>query len=465
MARSNFPGGTQPGPILGANAGRMALTAPLNAPHTQGQGPSRGAQLGQAPAGAGVAAGQVTDVEIVVPVYNEQAGLARSLARLHAYLAENFPLSWMITVADNASTDGTWGIACRLAQELENVRAVHIAEKGRGRALKTVWAASTAAVVAYMDVDLSTDLDALLPLVAPLLSGHSDLAIGSRLAQGARVVRGPKREIISRLYNFLLRATLHNSFSDAQCGFKAARADIARRLLPLVEDNGWFFDTELLVLAERNGLRVHEVAVDWVDDPDSRVDILPTARDDLKGVARMLLEAVRGGGQVDLGPERDASQTALGLAPGRDRPETEVAPLPRPGRRLAGRLAGGAGQIAHFAAVGTVSTVSFALLFALLYSPVGAVGADVIALVLCALGNLAANRRFTFSSGGSARRAAYYRLGLALALLPLASTLLAIGLLSAIGSENLPVDLVVLTMANLSSTIVRFGYLRRATAR
>ena len=138
-----------------------------------------------------------------------------------------------------------------------------------------------------MDVDLSTDLAALLPLVAPLLSGHSDLAIGTRLTRSARVVRGPKRELISRCYNTLLHATLATRFSDAQCGFKAIRADRARELLPLVEDTGWFFDTELLVLAERAGLRIHEVPVDWVDDPDSRVDIVATASADLRGVARL----------------------------------------------------------------------------------------------------------------------------------------------------------------------------------
>ena len=138
-----------------------------------------------------------------------------------------------------------------------------------------------------MDVDLSTDLAALLPLVAPLLSGHTDLAIGTRLARSSRVVRGAKREVISRCYNLLLRAALAPRFSDAQCGFKAIRADRARELLPLVEDTGWFFDTELLVLAERAGLRIHEVPVDWVDDPDSRVDIVATALADLKGIARL----------------------------------------------------------------------------------------------------------------------------------------------------------------------------------
>ena len=171
---------------------------------------------------------------------------------------------------------------------------MHLAEKGRGRALKQAWAGSDSDVLVYMDVDLSTDLDALLPLVAPLISGHSDLAIGSRLAGASRVERGPKRELISRSYNLMLRGALRVGFTDAQCGFKAIRRDAARELLPLVDDDQWFFDTELLVLAERAGLRIHEVPVDWVDDPDSRVDIVRTALDDLRGVVRLGTSLARG---------------------------------------------------------------------------------------------------------------------------------------------------------------------------
>ena len=165
---------------------------------------------------------------------------------------------------------------------------VRLEDKGRGRALHAVWSVSDATVLAYMDVDLSTDLAALAPLVAPLVSGHSDLAIGTRLGRGSRVVRGAKREVISRCYNLLLRSTLAARFSDAQCGFKAIRADVAAELLPHVEDTGWFFDTELLVLAERSGLRIHEVPVDWIEDPDSRVEVIATAIEDLKGIARLL---------------------------------------------------------------------------------------------------------------------------------------------------------------------------------
>jgi glycosyltransferase involved in cell wall biosynthesis len=227
-------------------------------------------------------------VDIVVPVYNEEADLESSVRRLRNYLDGGFPFASAITIADNASTDATWTIARRLADSMPGVRAIHLDEKGRGRALRQAWLASEAPIVAYTDVDLSTDLDALLPLVAPLLSGHSQLAIGSRLARGARVTRGPKRELISRSYNLILRTMLRVGFRDAQCGFKALRADVARLLLPQVLDQAWFFDTELLVLAERDGLRVHEVPVDWVDDPDSRVAIASTALADLRGVWRLL---------------------------------------------------------------------------------------------------------------------------------------------------------------------------------
>src|SRR3954452_165271 len=235
------------------------------------------------------AAAAVPRVDVVVPVYNEERALPFSVRRLHAFLAAELPFTWRIVIADNASTDGTLEVARRLAEELPGVEVRHLPAKGRGRALRAAWSASPAEVLCYMDVDLSTDLRALLPLIAPLLSGHSDLAIGTRLAHGARVQRGPKRELISRAYNTLLHAALGARFSDAQCGFKAVRADVARTLLPAVRDEGWFFDTELLVVAQRRGLRVHEVPVDWVEDVDSRVDIVRTAAADLAGVARLLV--------------------------------------------------------------------------------------------------------------------------------------------------------------------------------
>lgn len=215
-------------------------------------------------------------VEIVIPVHNEEHVLEASVRRLHTYLQQTFPYRFKITVADNASTDATWQVALQLAAELPEVRGVHLDLKGRGRALHKAWSESEADVVSYMDVDLSTGLEAFLPLVAPLLSGHSDLAVGSRLQRDSAVVRGPKREFISRTYNFLPRTTMAAKFPDAQCGFKAGRTEVVKALLAGIEDHAWFFDTELLLLAERTGLRIHEDPVDWVDDPDPRIDFIRT---------------------------------------------------------------------------------------------------------------------------------------------------------------------------------------------
>jgi putative flippase GtrA len=374
-------------------------------------------------------------LDIVVPVYNEEADLEQSVRRLAAHLADRFPFSFRITIADNASTDATPAIAAQLAAELDGVTVVRLAEKGRGRALRAAWGASDASVLAYCDVDLSTDLNALLPLVAPLLSGHSDLAIGTRLGHGSRVVRGPKREFISRTYNLILRGTLAARFSDAQCGFKAIRADVARRLLPLVEDTGWFFDTELLVLAERAGLRIHEVPVDWVDDPNSSVDIVATAVADLKGVARL----------------------ARGLANGRIPLASLRHQLGREPLAVPGVPRGMAGQLMRFAAIGIASTLAYLVLYALTRDAFGAFGANLFALVVTAIGNTAANRRLTFGVRGRDRAATHQFQGLVVFGLGLALTTGALAALNAIApGAHQAVEMMVLVAANLLATVLRF---------
>lgn len=226
-------------------------------------------------------------LDVVVPVFNEAATLASCILELRNHLVSASLGSWRITIADNASTDQTPDVAAALAAEFDEVISLRLEEKGRGRALKFAWSQSPADVLVYVDEDLSTNLNALAPLVAPLLSGHSDVSVGTRLARSSRVVRSSKRSFISRSYNLLLQGTLRVGFSDAQCGFKAIRADVARRLLPLIEDDGWFFDTELLILAERAHLRIHEVPVDWIEDPNSSVHIASTAIADLRGMARV----------------------------------------------------------------------------------------------------------------------------------------------------------------------------------
>lgn len=379
---------------------------------------------------------QTLTLEIVVPVYNEQVGLGPSVHRLHAYLAEELRYPFQITIADNASTDDTLAIAEDLAVVLDRVRVVHLPNKGRGGALKAVWGASSAKVLAYMDVDLSTDLRALLPLVAPLISGHSDVAIGTRLARGSRVTRGPKREFVSRGYNLLLRGTLGARFSDAQCGFKAVRADAAAELLPMIEDTGWFFDTELLVLAQRADLRIHEVPVDWVDDPDSRVDIVATAAADVRGIVRLGSSLMRG--KLPLAQVR----TALG------RDASDATP---PGVSL-----GLMRQVIRFGVIGVASTAAYLLIFMLLSSVVGAQFANFTALLLTAIGNTAANRRLTFGVSGRHLRSRQHGQGLLVFGFALAITSGSLALLHATGNQSLAVEVVVLVFANLVATLFRF---------
>ncbi|WP_306216387.1 bifunctional glycosyltransferase family 2/GtrA family protein [Actinoplanes sp. RD1] len=377
-------------------------------------------------------------LDVVVPVYNEETDLEPCVRRLHEYLTAQFPYRFRITVADNASTDATAEVARRLAETFPAVESVHLPEKGRGRALKYVWTHSDAAVLAYMDVDLSTDLGALLPLVAPLISGHSDLAIGSRLARGSRVVRGAKREFISRSYNLILRGTLAARFSDAQCGFKAIRGDVAERLLPMVEDTGWFFDTEMLVLAERAGLRIHEVPVDWVDDPDSRVDIVATALADLRGIVR--LTKALGTGSLPLAALREQL--------GRN-------PLP-----VAGVPAGLTGQLIRFAAVGAASTLAYLALYALLRTGVGAQWANLIALLVTAVANTAVNRRVTFRIQGSDGAWRHHVQGLVVFGIGLGLTSGTLALLHAVATPPTWVELAALIVANLLATAARFLLMR-----
>jgi putative flippase GtrA len=348
-------------------------------------------------------------IEIVVPVYNEQCTLEHSIRPLQEFLSEQMPFAWRIVIADNASTDATPQIACALAYDLPGVRILRLDQKGRGRALRAAWSAGEARVVCYMDADLSTALEALLPLLAPLISGHSDVAIGTRLARGARVSRGAKREFISRSYNRLLRVALRARFSDAQCGFKAVRADVVGELLAGVRDQLWFFDTELLVLAQRRGLRIHEVPVDWVDDPDSRVELVPTALADLRGVMRLSL----------------------------------------------------ATPAARFLAVGVVSTVAYALLFLALSTPLGSAGASALALAITPVANTAANRAFTFGIRGRDGLLRQHAAGAAVFALALALTSGALAVLHGLDRQPSHVlELAVLVAATLVATATRYAALR-----
>ncbi|MCX4744106.1 bifunctional glycosyltransferase family 2/GtrA family protein [Kitasatospora sp. NBC_01287] len=445
-APTRRPGATPDTPSAGPAAPRVLPELPeLPAPPTRERPPAREhlPTREQLPTREHLPADRTrTVLDIVVPVHNEEEDLAPCVRRLHAHLTETFPYGFRITIADNASTDRTPLVARELAGEFPRVRAVRLERKGRGRALNAVWSASDAPVLAYLDVDLSTDLNALLPLVAPLISGHSDLAIGSRLARSARVVRGPKREFISRAYNLILRGALAAGFSDAQCGFKAIRAEVAHRLLPLVEDGGWFFDTELLVLAERAGLRVHEVPVDWVDDPDSSVRIVRTATDDLKGVWRIGRALATGALPLD------ALRRPSGDDP-RDRPAAGGA------RPAAVR------QLAAFAVIGGLSTLLYLGLYAALRLGTGPQAANALALLPATLANTAANRRLTFKVRGRAGAVRHQAQGLAVFAVGLALTSGALAGLHAVGGDSShQVELLVLIGANLAATVLRFVLLR-----
>ncbi|MFD7625098.1 glycosyltransferase [Streptomyces sp. NPDC059851] len=377
-------------------------------------------------------------LDVVIPVFNEEEDLGPCVRRLHDHLTRTFPYPFRITIADNASTDRTPEVASGLAGGLDGVRSTRLEEKGRGRALRTVWSRSEAPVLAYMDVDLSTDLNAVLPLVAPLISGHSDLAIGTRLARSSRVVRGAKREFVSRAYNLLLRSSLAARFSDAQCGFKAIRREVAERLLPLVQDTDWFFDTEMLVLAERAGLRIHEVPVDWVDDPDSTVHIVRTAVQDLKGVWRV------------------GRALALGALP-LDRLARPFGDDPRDRSALPGVPRGLARQLLGFCTVGVLSTLCYLALYSLFRLGAGPQLANAAALLLSAVANTAANRRLTFGVRGRARAVRHQAQGLVVFAVGLALTS---GSLAALGAATADpghgTELAVLITANLAATVLRF---------
>lgn len=372
-------------------------------------------------------------IDVVLPVFNEADVLSASVIALHSTMSETFSsIDWQITIADNASTDGTALAAFSIAEVLPHIRVLQVESKGRGRALKEAWLTSAAEVVAYMDIDLSTDLRALAPLVAPLLSGHSDIAIGSRLTHSSRVVRGTRREVLSRGYNMLLHGCLGASFSDAQCGFKAMTAHAAHLLLPLVEDNAWFFDTELLILGERSGLRIAEVAVDWFDDPHSTVDVPSTVKDDLRGIGRLGWTLMRG--RVNLEPAR----SELGRRP------------LQPHRPLSA-------QIVSFAVIGLLSTLVFSILYLLLSTFMPEQWANFCALAISAVANTLVNRRVTFGITDPSSAMSHLVQGIATFFLTWLLTSEALTFAAASISHPTALEnLVILTAANAIATILRF---------
>jgi len=262
-------------------------------------------------------------VDVVIPVYNEEHVLAESVGRLGAFLGARLPYRWRIVIADNASVDRTPEVGRRLAAEDSRVTYLRLEQKGRGRALRRAWLDSDADVVSYMDVDLSTNLEHVPELIDAIVHQGYDVAIGSRLRHGARVTRQWKREVISRGYNLLIKLFFpRRTFSDAQCGFKAVSRRVADHLIPIVENNHWFFDSELLLRAEQHGYRVAEVPVEWIEDLDTRVKIFHTAMEDVRGLVRVRFTPKDGRPGADVGRRLSGD----GRPDGEERPSQDGRP-------------------------------------------------------------------------------------------------------------------------------------------
>ena len=225
---------------------------------------------------------------VTIPVCNEDRALPVSIPLLHAFLTERMAEhDWAIEIADNASIDRTPEVSRELVSRLDRVRCLRLEQKGRGGALRKSWTESNADICSYMDVDLSTNLESFPPMIDALARGGYDIGTGSRLMKGANTERSLKREVLSRTYNFMVKALFFTRFSDAQCGFKAVTRRVVDVLIPAIEDNVWFFDSELLIIGEKCGYRIFDVPVKWIEDLDTRVKIVPTAVDDIKGLLRV----------------------------------------------------------------------------------------------------------------------------------------------------------------------------------
>lgn len=340
---------------------------------------------------------QTHTVEIVIPVLNEERALPGAIRTVCDYLDASFPLPWRLTIVDNGSTDATWDLAVELSASVPGVHAMRLERQGKGAAVKEAWRRSTADIVAFMDVDLSTGLHALLPMISAVASGHCEVAIGTRLANGARVQRGMRRELMSRVYNGLLRIGFAARFSDATCGFKAARTEVIRPILAKVEDDRWFFDTEMLLLTQYNGARIREVPVDWVEDADSRVNVLRVVWGNLRGLVRVSRAMAEGTVRAEIPP-------VPALHPAH--PDAVLAPSRLRGARTA----------TSFVLVGVLSTLLHLGLYVCAREVLAMVVANLLALTVTGFVHNEVNRRWSINRAAVRRLSFRLRQGLLFAL-------------------------------------------------
>lgn len=218
-------------------------------------------------------------VNITIPVYNEEKILKENIQVLYTFLNQNLDYPWEVVIADNGSNDQTQKIAKNLVRKLDHLKYLRLKEKGRGRALRKAWQESKAEILSYMDADLAVDLFSFPKLVQVIKQG-ADIAIGSRFIPNSQVQRSKLRKILSWSYNKLIRFFFKVEFKDGQCGFKAISKKVLENIIPQVKDNHWFFDTEMLVLAEKEGYKIKEIPVKWIEKRNkyrkSKVKIIST---------------------------------------------------------------------------------------------------------------------------------------------------------------------------------------------
>ncbi|MBD3359736.1 MAG: glycosyltransferase [Candidatus Buchananbacteria bacterium] len=223
---------------------------------------------------------------LALPVYNEEKVLEKSVLKLYNYFKNNIKDDWQIVIVNNASIDKTKKVADSLAQKFLKVDSLNLEDKGRGNALKNVWQKYEADIYAYCDIDLATDIFAFKKLFNSIINGSANIAIGARYIKGSQTKRTLNRLIYSKVYIFLVRLFFPTKIKDFQCGFKAVDKKTVSEILPLVKDKEWFFDTELLLIAEKNDFKIKEIAVQWKENPETKVKFIRTIYDYIENLIK-----------------------------------------------------------------------------------------------------------------------------------------------------------------------------------